>query len=211
MGRQRNEANWVFTSLDGGLLILVMWGLSQQSQRFWPPLGVSLRLSGEDGRMGQFVHVTCRTKLSLGKQMLEVSDYTNEKGNDMSDLFVKTHLAQCYTLIFILWSMWPGRVDATQEVPSGDQFMPLWNGPGQPRGDAHIMPSAHFPVIPTPSSVLSLFITTPLLLLFHENRGLLGGWPLGVFISSSLLLSFFQGGDGMELYLSHIKPPNIVL
>lgn len=38
---------------------------------------------GQGGcEMGQFVHVMCRTELSLGKQRLEVSDYTNSRAND---------------------------------------------------------------------------------------------------------------------------------
>lgn len=137
MGRQRNKADQVFTCLDGGLFTLIMWSLGQQSQWFWLSLSVSLRLGREDAEMGQFVHVMCRTELSLGKQMLEVSDYTNGKANDTSHLFLKTHQSQFYTLIFILLNMWPGRVDAIQEVPSCNHFMPIWKAPGQLRLDAH--------------------------------------------------------------------------
>ena len=145
-----------------------------------------LRLGREDAEMGQFVHVMCRTELSLGKQMLEVSDYTNSKANDTSHLFLKTHQSQFYTLIFILLSMWPGRVDAIQEVPSCSHFTPIWKAPGQLRLDAHttrLALSPIFSILFFNSSTL-LFLPSPLphycfFSLMKRDRAakaLMGGW-----------------------------------
>ena len=54
----------------------------------------------EDAGMGQFVHVMRRTELSLGKQMLEVSDYTNSKTNDVPFICENTLSPVLYTHIY---------------------------------------------------------------------------------------------------------------
>ena len=197
MGRQRNKANQVFACLDGGLFTSIVWSLSQQSQWFWLPLSVSLHLGREDAEMGQLVHVMCRTELSLGKQMLEVFDYTNSKANDGTFICENTLSPVLYTRIYTF--KYVARKSGCN--PGSPFVQPLHahtesSGAAQgwcSRSSVGAFPYILHPILLLPSP-LPHYCFFSLMKRDRAGKTPMGGWRVWFSIPSPLLLSLFKGG-----------------